>query len=357
MKQITASENERALEIYGKSIVVNTNDSTKYYAWPVYFPRLYQGGITSSFVTVVHPTGEGLPPPIYEATFRIVAHWVDFWNKLLLSLGPDKVQRATTVKDIKKAKKEKKIAPVYMLQGANSIEELGLVNTLFQMGIRIMGLTYMRRNYIGDGCMERNPSGLSKYGIQVVEEMNKVGIVVDLSHVGYRTTMDAIETSKNPCTFSHSNPMALREAVRNATDDQIQALAAKGGVMGITSPWWFLPTSYGKRPEVDDYLDAMEYVIKLVGIDHVAIGLDISAPEGRRKEDVKQLNAYFPDLTEASGGKFDVWPVKRRYANGLDAHTALPIAKGLVVRGYSDQDIQKVLGLNWLRVFEKVWGE
>lgn len=350
VSEISKSEVDRAVSLDKKFISVNGNNSTRQEAWPDTFNRAFDGQLTACVVTAGHPTSEELPAPVYEPTFRIGVRNVANWYKLIEGFGSNKALHVTSVADIKKAKETGRISFILGFQGANFIEEVGLIPALQRLGVRIIGLTYMNRNLIGSGCMDyHSPSGLSEYGVQVVEELNRVGIVVDLSHVHKETVMDAIKVSKNPCVFSHSAPRGLVDVFRNATDEEIKACAAKGGVICLMGLYWVLP--HAPTPTIEDYLDAMEYCVKLVGIDHVGVGMDMSLR--RMPGQNATLTARYPGLKDVAGG-FEL-PPEKRFAQGLEPQTALPIIKGLVVRGYSDQDIEKIVGKNLLRVFEKTW--
>jgi membrane dipeptidase len=212
-----------------------------------------------------------------------------------------------------------------------------------------MQLTYQTRNYVGDGCAEGADTGLSSFGRDLIQEMNRLGILVDLSHCGRRTTDEAIDASKKPVVFSHTHPYTLAEHQRNKTDEQIQALAEKGGVMGITEYSPIAEVKPGVRPTIVDYLDQIDYVAKLVGVEHVGIGLDID--ETSTSERFAEFKREFPELCRN-------YDFETRRIDGLSELTDCPqIARGLVSRGYSDDEILMILGGNFMRAFRKVWRE
>ena len=207
---------------------------------------------------------------------------------------------------------------------------------------------------IGDGCGERTNRGLTFSGLEVVNEMNRLGVLVDLGHCGDATTMDGIKYSKKPPVISHSNVRALSSSLRNKTDEQIKTLAEKGGVMGVTSRPTFVKR--GVKPTLEDFLDHIEYIKRLVGIDYVGLGLDF----------VEKFQENKPISTKP---KFLAWRTRRpdifgapedfenTYVEGIESVSKLlNITRGLVARGYSDEEIQKVLGKNFLRVFKENWG-
>jgi len=232
-----------------------------------------------------------------------------------------------------------------------------------QMGVRIIQLTYNNLNYIGAGACERRDPGLSYYGQDFVDEMNERGLVVDLSHCGDRTTMEAIERSNDPVIISHANPRAVAPLQgRNKTDEHIEALADKGGVIGITvfPPLVKVnPDSYEVlQATVHDVVDHIDHVVDLVGVDHVAFGTDMNdhALDTGTTPEHSALRHFRPDHPEVYGrGPEETYDP---YPRGVDRHEKIGNLTGaLVERGYSDDDIEKIMGGNLLRVFETVWGE
>jgi microsomal dipeptidase-like Zn-dependent dipeptidase len=222
------------------------------------------------------------------------------------------------------------------------------------LGIRFMQLTYQRRNLVGDGCGERTNAGLSKFGVEVVKELNRLGIVIDLSHVGVRTTLETIELSAHPVAVTHSGVRALCDTVRNKTDEELKALAARGGVIGIPPKSGFL-TENGLREgtTIDDYIKHIDYVADLVGIDHVGIGTDVGDERKYTVERMSAFNQRYPEVAIIDG---DLRTEVMHTAGLQSPGTLYNITAGLVRRGYSDADIRKVLGENFARVFREVWG-
>jgi membrane dipeptidase len=253
-----------------------------------------------------------------------------------------------TVDDVYRAKREGKLGVGFHFQNSRPVEhDLGLLVVLHRLGLRVMQLTYNEKNQVGDGATERTDAGLSKFGVKMVEGMNRLGILVDCSHVGYRTTMDAMEVSKVPVVFSHSNAHTVFPSKRNIKDDQIKALAKSGGVIGMNGfPGFVSKDSFVDKtrgPTLEQLLDHVDYIAKLVGTDHIGVGLDysIGTPEGYRRY----------------GYETDTYPEPPwHYPRGIDDISMLPnFTKGLVARGYSESDVRKILGENFIRVFKQVW--
>ena len=263
----------------------------------------------------------------------------DLCNEIALMLSDVESQTGvvmvTNAEDIVAAKQQNHVGFLPTVEHLAIGNQLSRVDLLYQQGIRLAGLTYRRKNYIGDGHQERNDGGLSTFGIEVVNRMNDLGMVVDLSHASYRTAMDAIEFSQAPVAFSHdgSYTLGLRQGGgeyaegRLRRDEELVACARKGGIVGVTvQP--SVVRSWGSDFSIDGLMDHYDYMVRLLGIDHVAIGTDSS-----------------------------VGPVGEGSIRGLESPAAgKNIIRGLIARGYSDGDIIKITGGNALDFFRRVMG-
>ena len=235
-------------------------------------------------------------------------------------------------------------------------EELRYIRIFFQLGIRMMHLTYNRRNMIGDGCAEPANGGLSDFGRAVVAEMNRVGVIVDVAHAGWQTSLEAARASALPMVASHSGCCAVNEHIRGKPDEVIRAIVDTGGYLGICC----IPSFLGRSGDINALLDHVDYAAKTFGADHVTIGTDTAyasrAGEAERKKIPKRRStrprwAYF-------------WPPDAFGEQWRQDHMVKSLAwtnwpmftVGLVQRGYSDEDIQKILGGNMLRVARAVLG-
>jgi len=272
-------------------------------------------------------------------------------ESVMLDAFPDKILHVKSVADLKLAKETKRLGIIFGTQGLAAVgTEMRYIWILHKLGVRIMQLTYNERSALGCGCMEPNDSGLTRFGQQAIECMNRLGIVLDLSHVGERTSLEAIEHSNDPAIFSHAGVRSLCDNPRNLTDEQIKAVAKKGGVIGVCSHSVFVEKARGKRPTLDDYLDHIDYIIDLVGIDHVGVGTDnfqygtAFAKIGRMK--FERTNPSF----------FGGYGLEDKHALGFSKWAEWPnLTKGLIGRGFSESDTKLVLGGNFLRVFGGVW--
>jgi membrane dipeptidase len=254
--------------------------------------------------------------------------------------------------DVQKAKQEKKLGILANIQNSAAIQrDLKNLDLFYNLGLRQIQLTFNWRNWVGDGCTERTQAGLSYFGVDMVQRMNELGMLVDVSHTGYQSTLDAVEVSSKPIVFSHTNCKALCNHPRNKTDDQIKALAQKGGVMGLSCFNWFV--SDKPRSSLDDLLNHFDYVAKLVGPDHIGIGSDFSVAgwPGREPDaEWEQHRKIYPEREwKALKGRFPPYIAE---VNG--PHRYRTIAAGLQKRGWALDDIAKVIGLNFVRVYREV---
>jgi membrane dipeptidase len=258
---------------------------------------------------------------------------------------PERFVFVRTVDDILAAKQSGKLAVNFHFQGTNALMgDLNLVEVYKQLGVGHMLMAYNEKNLVGDGCHERTDAGLSRFGVRLVEEMNRVGVGVDVSHTGYRTSMDVFEVAKGPVIFSHSNPRGLYEHERNIRDDQIKACAATGGVIGITGVGLFM-SAEGQDVSAEMLIRQIDYIAQLVGPAHVGFGLD-------HIEDV----AHLMGVIGANAGRY---PEQGGYA-GKRLMFASPevisdVAEGLLAKGYVEADVAGIIGGNWLRVFREIW--
>lgn len=350
MSFLTQKENN--IDLHRKAIVVDMVNSSRIDS--AYLKKMQDSGITASNVSVdVYKVSSF--HEVRRFGFREYAKKVVDWLHTLDD-NRDKAFLATSVDDVMRAKKEKKLAIVFAFHTAGGIENDPSLLTIFhRLGVRVIQITFNDRNLLGDGCTERTDCGLSNFGLQVVEDMNRLGMVIDLSHTGYTTSMETIQFSKEPVIMSHANSRTLCDVERNKTDEEIKALAEKGGVIGVTP--YALMVKRERRPTLEDYLDHIDYLVKLVGPNHIGIGSDLA--EGRWGSDGKEPWLFGPKgLPEyrRMTQKLTWLTPKTEFADGFSSILHFPnVTKGLVARGYSDQEIEKILGKNILRLYKTVW--
>jgi len=266
----------------------------------------------------------------------------------------DFVAKAVTPDDIIRAKKENRHALYFTGNGvplpqdwASVEEELRYVLVFFQLGIRMMHLTYNRRNVIGDGCAEKGNAGLSDFGRAVVKEMNRVGVIVDVAHSGWQTSLEAAQLSERPMVASHSSATAVYEHIRSKPDPVIKAIADTGGYIGICGISRFL----GGSGDIAAMMKHIDYVVKKFGSDHVGIGTDVAYTSSFAKEEKGQVPAYRrPRIRWEALWPEDPFKETTEMRQSL-AWTNWPLfTVGMVQMGYADEEIRKILGGNALRV-------
>ena len=254
----------------------------------------------------------------------------------------DRYLRVEHADDVARAKSEGKLGVVYSFQGTLPFDrDAGFVEMYYRLGVRMALMAYNQKNHVGDGCHERTDSGLSRLGVEVVREMNRVGMIVDCSHTGYRTTMDVFEVATGPVVFSHSNARALVDHERNIRDDQALACARTGGVIGLNGIGFFLGGNDSSAANLFRHLD---HFVQLVGAEHVGLGIDVVSDMTPLMDLVNRNKAKYPDesgytSTPAAGGP-ELIP---------------EVTEVMLAHGYRDDDVRGILGGNWLRVARQVW--
>lgn len=344
-QQETLEDEASLRELHERSIIVNALDSTHIdQGDDLYIQKLKHSGVTAINHTVAAT----------EDTIGAMRSIVDWWR--VYARYPDDIIVGKTFDDIARAKNEGKVAIFFGFQGTDAMgEHLYLYEIFHALGVRFVQLTYQLRNLVGDGCGEPANAGLSRYGKDVVRELNRLGVVIDLSHVGVRSTLEAIELSRDPVMISHSAARTLCDTVRNKTDEEIKALAARGGVIGIPPKSGFLSATGLKRgASIDDYIDHIDYIVDLVGIDHVGVGTDVGDERKYTPEGLLQFHKLYPEVAIIDGD----FRTDRMHATGLQSPADLGnLTVALGRRGYGGEDIVKIMGGNFTRLFSRVWTE
>lgn len=257
--------------------------------------------------------------------------------------------KATSVSDIERARAQNKIAIFYLTQNSTHIgRDLDKIDLFYSLGQRVCQITYNYQNWAGSGCKEKNGSGLTKFGHELVEKLNDTNMLIDLSHANMRTMADVAKTSKQPVHISHTCAMALFENERNTTDENMRAVADTGGVVGICQMRPFM--THEKKDVLHVYFEHIEHAIKVAGVDHVGIGSD---------RDHRRLNMtpeYIAELKREEGANFNdkEWPLYFEELNGPRRMEV--IWDGMKKRGHSNTTLEKVFGDNMLRLYRDVVG-
>ncbi|OZI17294.1 hypothetical protein CAL19_14690 [Bordetella genomosp. 7] len=310
---------------------------------PAYLDWYREGGCT-----VVAPTvGLGLTA---AGALREIASWlrmIDSRDDLILVRTGD---------DVTRAKRLGKLGILMHFQGTQPIEnDLNLVDAYKALGVSMVMLTYNQKNMVGDGCEERTDSGLSNFGIDLVQRLNELRIIVDCSHTGIQTTLDAMKHSARPVVFSHSNVRAVHDVRRNITDEQAKAVAATGGLVGMNG---YPPTvTANKPPSMDDFLRHFDHLIDLVGIDHIGLGLDYFTHQSGVVSDA-EAQVYYDDSLRSGRWRKETYPPPPYiYPEGIETPKTLGnLTRALLERGLPQSDVEKIMGGNWHRVINEVLG-
>lgn len=308
-----------------------------------YTSEVERGGATALNVTVPDTSAD-----FAEAVAAVEAH------SRLIARDPERLAPVRHAGDIVDAKAAGRVGVIFGFQNAAPIgRDLGRLETLWRLGLRVLQLTYNERNLYADGCLEPEDGGLSRLGRDLIREVNRLGVVLDLSHVGRRSSLEAIEASSAPPIISHANPYRLAPNPRNITDEQARAVASTGGVVGVCG-WGPICWRGGDTPPgVADFVDHIDYYVDLVGIDHVGFGTDSPAGGlGTVAAHAAQINALYPEVTKAFVDRFGSG-LQIRYPVAVWGLTA--VTAELSRRGYRREDVGKVMGGNFLRVFQAVW--
>ncbi|MBM3291648.1 hypothetical protein FJY84_03110 [Candidatus Bathyarchaeota archaeon] len=356
---LSKDERDHALSLHKDNVVIDSSVVAviDYVAENMWLDDMFKGGLTATNLTVC------MRKNFSEALKELIEynHWAQkFKDRVLLVKKSD---------DILSAKKQGKHGIIFGPQDSSFLERnIDFLKIAYDHGLRIMQLTYNWQNDVGGGCREKNNVGLSIFGENLVKEMNKTGILIDLSHTGDKTCWDAIELSSDPVSFTHIIPrksaplqpggyaewanrstslwgdFVAYSKQRGKPDDMMKACSEKGGVIGITP---FFAKKAGNSTITDNVLDQLDVLIEVVGIDHVGFGSDLEFPNSITR------GAYIwknPDKIDVSY----FTPMDKTWGYGWLEH--MPnFTMGLVARGYSDSEIIKILGMNWVKLFKKIW--
>jgi len=357
---LSEAEEKRVNALAEKFVVISLHDH------PVRFPEnmaeLFdynrQGRQSTAFEGLSVSCLDAVFDNLMDGTCMITSKGGWKWEEVLFDLGmrlcdlahQDFIIVCRKVEDILTAHKEGKLALIPTLESSTPIEnELARLEILYGFGVRMMGLVYSESNVLGSGLREDRDGGLTVFGRQVVECMNKIGMAIDVSHCGDLTAMDAIEASKKPIFISHVGARALWDIKRLKTDDVFKACAAKGGLIGVEAAPHTTITRKHQEHGIDSFMEHFEYLKDLVGIDHVGFG-----PDTLYGDHVGLHHAFAASLSiKHVAGQHKEVPYVKGVENPTEASWN-PI-RWLVKHGYSDKDIEKVVGGNALRVLKEVW--
>jgi membrane dipeptidase len=335
-----------AEQLYSKSFVLDCNGLASIGQAPTKEQPDLIKTIRESGITIIKTTLGGATLNFDQTLADIAAadQFIENW--------PDAVMQVRTAADMTRAYAQHKLGLIYSFESPSMLEgKLDRIELFRHFGVRVMQLTYNRRSPFGVGCLDGDTDGLTDLGRQAIAKMNELGVALDLSHSNTGTTRQGIAATKKPPIFSHAGCRAVYMHPRNKEDQDMKALADKGGVMGI----YMLPylTASPKQPLLEDYLRHMEYALKICGEDHVGVGSDVPMQPVTKEE----LDAMQKEMADRKAAGIAA-PGEDRppYIPDLNTPRKMELIAGaLLKRGYSSAAVEKVLGSNFRRVFTEIW--
>lgn len=314
-------------------------DALQYVNWTrALFEDAKMGGVSAIHVTIAY----------WENT-RDTLENIGDWRQRFREHS-DLIMLVKTADDIVSAQKQGKIGIILGFQNCSPIEDdLRMVETLHDQGVRIMQLTYNNQSLLATGCYEDGDSGVTRFGREVIKEMNRVGMIIDMSHSAEHSTLQTIERSERPIAITHANPSRWHEALRNKSDTVLKALSQSGGMFGFS----MYPFHLNNGPDctLDDFCGMILDTAELMGIDHIGIGSDLCQNWGYETLEWMRSGKWTlkPDFGEGSATNAD-WPRQPDWFSS--SKDFCNIAKGLADKGMAQGDVEKVMGLNWFNFFE-----
>ena len=302
------------------------------------FADMAAGGITAANCTCC--VWEG-----FQDTMRNIGQWKRWFRE-----NADLILQVRGAEDILRAKREGRVGIILGWQNSSAMDgDIRTLELFHDVGVRVVQLTYNTQNLVGSGCLERVDGGLSDFGAEVVEELNRLGMLIDLSHVGPLTARQAIGHSRQPVCYTHVAPRALHDHPRNRTDEELRFMAERGGFIGVSTYPLFLPRGYDST--LDDAVVAIEHVIGIAGEDTVGFGTDFL-----QDQDQAFLDWVAHDKGTARRVLVRRGEGKPPMPKGLERLSDFPnLATAMQRRGWNPSRIRKILGGNWLRLFREVW--
>ena len=318
-------------------------DGCQYANWSEkVFREMNAGGVSAVNVTIC-----------YHEDFRETVENMADWNRMFERF-PDLIVPGWTAEDVRRAHADGRTAIVFGFQNCSPIEDdIGLVEICHQLGARFMQLTYNNQSLLATGCYEENDTGVTRMGRQVIAEMNRVGLVVDMSHSGERSTLEAIEISERPIAITHANPAFWHPALRNKSGDVLKALGESGGMLGFS----LYPHHLKDKSDctVGSFCDMVARTADLMGVDHIGLGSDLCQDQPNSVVEWMRVGRWTKGIDYGEGSASDAGfpPMPPWFGGNLDFGN---ITDGLKAHGFDDADVEKVMGGNWLRFFKESFG-
>jgi len=314
-------------------------DGLQYSNWNrAIFKQLHEGGVTMVHATVV-----------YHEQIRETLLRISEWNKLFEE-NADLIMPVKSASDIVLAKKRGKVGVMFGAQNCSPIEDdIGMIEVMRELNLMIMQLTYNNQSLLACGCYEANDSGVTRFGKQAILEMNRVGMIIDMSHSGEKSTLDAIEISQRPIVISHANPNSFHEAKRNKSDKVLTALAESGGLLGFSLYPFHLKN--GPNCTLTEFCDMIAKTADLMGVDKLGIGTDLCQNQPLSILEWMRNGRWSKQMDYGEGNKSNAdWPKPLSWFK--DSRDFPNLTNGLLERGFNKQEVTLIMGGNWLNFFE-----
>ena len=318
-------------------------DNLQYANWSEkIFRQMREGGVDAVHVTIT-----------YHENFRETVANVEKWNRWFEQF-PDLIFQGFTGNDVRRAKKEGKTAIFFGFQNPSPIEDdIGLVEICHRLGARFMQLTYNNQSLLATGCYEAEDTGITRMGKQVIKEMNRVGLVVDMSHSADRSTLEAIDISERPIAITHANPSFWHPALRNKSDEILKTLGASGGMLGFSIYPHHLKD--GSSCTLASFCEMIAKTAELMGAENIGIGTDLCQDQPDSIVEWMRVGRWSKEIDygegSASNAGFPPMPPwfqdNRHFGN---------ISKGLADQGFSTDEVAGIMGENWLRFYDNNFG-
>jgi len=318
-------------------------DNLQYAKWSEkIFRQMRMGAVDAVHVTIA-----------YHENFRETVLNMEQWNRWFEQF-PDLIFQGFTGADVRLARKTDRTAIFFGYQNPSPIEDdIGLVEIHHQLGARFMQLSYNNQSLLATGCYEETDTGITRMGREVIAEMNRVGLVVDMSHSADRSTFEAIEISSRPIAITHANPASWHPALRNKSDDLLKALGQSGGMLGFS----IYPHHLNNKSEctLDDFCTMIARTADLMGIDHIGIGTDLCQNQPDSVVEWMRTGRWTKQIDYGEGSASDAGfpPMPSWFQDNRDFGN---IEEGLKAVGLTDTDVGKVMGENWLRFYDANFG-
>jgi len=279
---------------------------------------------------------------VWDETLEAIRNITDL--RLIQQRHPDLMRIVTSTHEIRESAERNQVGVILGFQNTSPFgQDYSLVEVFRDLGVRIAQLTYNIQNYVGGACYDTTDSGLTRFGSIIVEEMNRVGMLIDLSHVGEKTSIDAIEQSDSPVAITHANPLWFADSPRNKSDRVIEALAANGGVIGACL---YPNVIRGQNTTREEFTAMVVKLVDQIGVEHVGLGSDCTRNWDSDYVSVLRDGRWQP----SSGASWPEWP--EWFTSPKDFPE---LANSLSDAGLSDADLAAVMGENWMRLFDQVF--